>query len=259
MAAVPTDRELRRRARGLANVFKWPIWLAQLAGVVVATPVAITILLLTMQLPAPARFVLGLVTFVAVGTVTYLIAFQPRTRQALEVFVWLGEREIDQFSRETDSRFPGTTRGAGRWLERHPEVAADLQQRVDVLLMAGEFDQAAEAARRLPATTAWERFTRELQIDHVERVLGSGDERPEVRVAAAALETPEELREADALLAWSDANRRALAGGDWREPLVAARRRLGANADGTLRRARLLRGYATALAVVGALLAFLHL
>jgi hypothetical protein len=46
MAAVPTDRELRRRARGLADVFEWPIWLAQLAGVIVATPPAITVLLL---------------------------------------------------------------------------------------------------------------------------------------------------------------------------------------------------------------------
>ncbi len=87
---------------------------------------------------------------------------------------------------------------------------------------------------------------------HVERVLGSGVERPEVRTAADDLERPEERREADALLAWAEANRRVIAGGDWREPLVEARRRLGTHADGTLLRSRLAAGYAVVLVVLGA-------
>jgi hypothetical protein len=99
---------------------------------------------------------------------------------------------------------------------------------------------------------------RELQIDHVERVLGSNEGRPEVGAAAAALESPEELREADALLAWAEANRRILVGSDWRAPLVEARRTLGKHADRTLLRSRLVRGYALALTVVGAFLAALH-
>jgi len=131
--------------------------------------------------------------------------------------------------------------------------------RVDVLLMACAYEQAAEAARGLPGTTPWEGFSRELQIDHVDRVLESNDERAEVRVAAAALESPQELLEADALLAWADANRRILAGDDWRTPLIAARHKLGKHADRILLRSRLVRGYTIALTVVGAFLDALHL
>ena len=125
--------------------------------------------------------------------------------------------------------------------------------------MAGEFEQAVEAARRLPVDTSWERFSRELQIDHVERVLGSKVERSEVRAAADELESPEERREADALLAWAEANRRVFAGDDWREPLIEVRRRLGAHVNGTLFRSRLVQSYAIILALVGAALAVLHL
>jgi len=243
----------------LATVFDWPIRIAQLSGVAVATPAALTVLLRADGFPGLGRFLLGMATFVAVGLLVFLAAFRPRTRQALEVFAWIGEREIDQFNEQTHSRFPGTSRAAERWIERHPEAAHELQQGVDVLLMAGEYEQAAEAARRLPTETAWERFSRELQIDHVLRVLGSNVERPGVRAAADELENPEERMEADALLAWADANRRVLAGGDWREPLVAARRQLGAHADGTLMRSRLAAMYAIVLAMVGAALALLHL
>ncbi len=93
----------------------------------------------------------------------------------------------------------------------------------------------------------------------MERVLGSSVERPEVRAAADALESAEERREADALLAWAEANRRVIAGGDWREPLVDARRRLRAHADRTLLRSRLAAGYAIVLAVVGSALILIQL
>jgi hypothetical protein len=58
--------------------------------VIVATPAAITVLLLTQGLPPLAPFVAGLATFVIVGSATYLVAFRSGTRRALEVFAWLG-------------------------------------------------------------------------------------------------------------------------------------------------------------------------
>ena len=59
------------------------------------------------------------------------------------------------------------------------------------------------------------------------------------------------------LLAWAEANSR-VSQADWREPLVDARRRLGAHVDGTLLRSRIAASYATVLALVGAALALLR-
>jgi hypothetical protein len=84
---VSSDEDRRRNPVPLAGRLKWPFRRAQLAAVVVATPVATTVLLVAHELPAPLRFALELPVFVAVAFAAFVAALGPRTRPALEAFM----------------------------------------------------------------------------------------------------------------------------------------------------------------------------
>jgi hypothetical protein len=126
------------------------------------------VLLLTDGLPSPARFLLTVAASTALGLGVFLVALPPRTRQALETFAWIGERDLDRFIRETRSYPPTSAKAARTWLEQHPESADNAGHRVDVLLAAGELEPARSTAERRPSSTPWERFLREVQLDYVD-------------------------------------------------------------------------------------------
>ena len=245
------DEDRRRNPAPLAERLKWPLRRAQLAGVVVATPVATTVLLVAHELSAPLRFALGLPVFVAVAFASFVVALGSRTRLALEAFTWIGEHDLDRFIRATGSHPPTTAPAARRWLEGHPETPETGLHRVDVLLFAGEVEEARAVAERMPLGTAWQRFERELQREYVARAAGD-EENAALADAAEALTDPRERRTADVSVATGTAVRAAAAGGDWRRPLAEARQRLGSEARGTFYRSRLARQVGYVFAITGA-------
>jgi hypothetical protein len=256
---VTSEREYRRRATPLAQRFKRSIHLAQVASVVVATVSTTTVMLLTRDLPGPVRLVIAVALSTALGIGAFLLALTPRTRRALEAFSWVGERDMDRFIRETGSRPPTSTRGARRWLADHRETAKNAGHRTDVHLVVGEIEEARRSAELMPTSTPWEVFQREVQLDYIDRVAGLAEARPGLAQAAARLELPEEQRHAEVQLAWAESSRLALAGGDWRAPLVESRARLGDVANGMLLRSRVVRAHATILVIVTILGALLQL
>ena len=248
---MESERERIRRVAPVGEAFKWPLRRAQAAGVIVGTPLASTILLATHDAAGALRFALSFAAFVVAALATFVVALGPRTRDALQLFTWIGEHDLDRFLRETGARPPTSEGRARRWLEEHP-TAPDAH-RVDVLLLAGETSQARLVAEGLPARTPMERFERALQLEYAARVTGAA-ENADLAAAAAALDDPTERRRAVAAFAVTRAGRVAGDGGDWREPLVEARRELGREPASTFARSRLVRQVALVYVVVGAAL-----
>ena len=256
---MSSDRERRLRTAPLAHRVTWPIRRAQIAAIVVAVPAGLTVSLLTADLPTAARFALSMLVYLAVALATFVVALGPRTRAALEAFVWIGEHDLDRFIRDTGSPPPTSVRSARRWLEAHPDAAGTDLHRVDVLIVVGELEEADAVARRMPEGTPRERFERSLQLAYVGRTAGEDVDIALLSGLASALDDHGERHVAAAAVATLDAGRAALAGEDWREPLVEARRRLGPGATRTVLRSRLLRGVGIVLGTAGLLVVGLPL
>jgi hypothetical protein len=173
----------------------------------------------------------------------------PASRRAFEAFSWLGEQELAALRDLTRERVPHSSGAARSWLERHP-LASDEPQlirslRIEMLLLAGRVEAARAAADDRPApASADDRFAhaadRELvawwadEANREQRLADLG--------AAAAAIVPSDgdarLR-ADVSFATAQLRERAVAGApplDVLAPLVDVRARLGARADGLVRR-----------------------
>lgn len=180
------------------------------------------------------------------ATEAYVRAMPPRSRRAFEAFSWLGEWELAR-ARATVGGVPTTPEDAASWLAAHPEGAIvnrdALPIRVEILVLAGQFDEARAAIERLPDTTPWDRFERAALADLVDwRVGGDGDLAAMHSTAEAIqpLDGDERLR-AEVTIAVAEVRRlmadgRAAAG-DAAQPLLDVRPRLGRRADGQVGRA----------------------
>ncbi|MBF6606909.1 MAG: hypothetical protein IVW53_15185 [Chloroflexi bacterium] len=176
--------------------------------------------------------------------VTFGVAwvFRPRPiARALEAYRWSARAAADRWRRLTGEPIPRTPSAARAWLETHPAVRRpeDLA-RIELLVWIGEFEAARRVVATLPERTPMERFDRALERAFVGFVADRDGDLEPVRRALGELEAgptasdPDQLRLADLLLAVEDARQRAVYGGDWLEPLLAARDRLGASVDGLL-------------------------
>lgn len=183
------------------------------------------------------------------ATEAYIRAMTPRSRRAFEAFSWLGEWELAR-ARATVGGVPTSPEDAASWLAAHPEGAiTNLDQlpiRIEILLLAGRFDDARSAIDRLPDTTAWERFERAALSDLADWRAGGEGDLAAMESAAEQIrpaDGDERLR-ADVTIAVAKVRRRMADGratpGDAVAPLVDVRRRLGQRANGQVGRA--LRG-----------------
>ena len=106
------------------------------------------------------------------GTEAYLRALQPRSRRAMEAFMWLGQQSHAAARSASGGGIPTTRAGAAAWLRRRPprdDDPAELQGlRVDVLLLAGRIAEARAAAEALPTATPDERFAHAAARDLVD-------------------------------------------------------------------------------------------
>ena len=180
------------------------------------------------------------------ATEAYIRFMPPRSRRAFEAFSWLGEWELAR-ARSIVGGIPTSPDAADRWLATHPEGSIvnldELPIRVEILLLAGRFEDARAGIDRLPAITPWARFERAALADLVDwRAGGPGD----VGAMDAAAEEihprdgDERLR-ADVTIAVAKVRRLMADGragaGDAAQPLLDVRPRLGHRADGQVGRA----------------------
>jgi len=225
----PSTPEQRLFALGKALRHAW--WPRQLAAIAIATPVALAPAIF---FPHGADFLTVPLVLVAAALGLQWLFLGRRLRAAMEAFSWVGRWEWLRARAEFGDPFPSSPHAArsfvgGGELPRHPAA-------VDLLVGAGDYEAARRLADELPADTEWERFERQSQRAWVEWVVtGADDGRPEAEAAADKLDDPEDRLRAEAVLALAAARERFVAGGDWKEPLVGVRERIGTRADGILR------------------------
>jgi hypothetical protein len=179
----------------------------------------------------PSLTVLGLIgvasLVVAMACMAFLpsLVLAPGKRAALAAHAWLGAREVARAfgSRDAARHLPTTPEVIGPWLAANPETDANREAHVELHLMRGDWDAARAAIDRMPDASPRDRFAREMS-DAMLRFYRDGDaDVTAARAAADALPPGTEAVEARVALATLEARRR-LPDGDWREPLVQARR-----------------------------------
>jgi len=179
----------------------------------------------------PSLTLLGFLGVLALALAMACMAFLPSLlldsakRAALAAHAWLGARETARAfgSRNAVRGLPTTKEAIGPWIASHPEADANREVHVELQLMRGDWEAARAAIERLPHASPRDRFTREM-LDAMLRYQMSGDaDDRAARSAADAIPPGIDAVEARLALATLEARRR-LPGGDWREPLVAARR-----------------------------------
>jgi hypothetical protein len=186
-------------------------------------------------------WVVTILGFIAAGVIFAIVTFgvaallRPRRQaRALELYRWVGRWDWLRWRKITGVDVPNTPGRARAWLESQPAVrgAGDVA-RVEMLVWVGEFDTARRVAASLPIDTPGDRFERELQLAFVDFV-ATGDGDLEAPRAALAELVERERRVAQASLAVEAARRRAAAGEEFMEPLLAARESFGSELDGFL-------------------------
>ena len=232
--------------------------LAALVAFVIAWT-AFPIALSLAGLPRVVTTIVSIALGAALGTEAYIRAMPSRSRRAFEAFSWLGEWELRQAGASLVNPIPTSPREARDWLARHPETPEDRWIRVEVLLLAGQLEEARECAERMPAGAPLERWARASAIDAVGWQSGGDGDVPGLEAAAAELlpaDGDDRLR-AEVSIASAKVRRLMADGrstpGDALEPLLAVRPRLGRRADGQVGRA-LRRRLFTTILVVGLVL-----
>lgn len=239
----PPSRVLvpKRRTGLLATAFRramsiGPITTSELAAVVTIGGLGLAAPFI--RLPVPG--VVAAVAFVAIGTVlgseAAIRAIPRRVRRGVEAVSFVGGWEQRRARALGIKSIPTTPEAAGRWLEAHPERPEDRWFRIEVLLVAGRLDEAAEVAARLPADTPWERFDRVLNDDWIAWSGGDDGNPAAVREAAAGVgaDGDETRLRAEVAATIMEARRLAADGGDAIAPLAAVRDRLGDHPDARL-------------------------
>ncbi len=179
----------------------------------------------------PSLTVLGLIGVGGLAVAMACMAFLPalvlagEKRAALAAHVWLGAREATRAlgSRDAIRSVPTSPDAIGPWIAANPETDANREVHVELHLMRGDWDAARAAIERIPADTPRDRFSREA-ADALLRYHRDGDtDVTAARAAADALPPGADAIEARLALATIEARSR-LPNGDWREPLIEARR-----------------------------------
>lgn len=246
---VPADMSDRVRARSFGIVARaiyepaqvGPLRTTELAAVV-AMVVTWTVIAF---LPTPNRVIniaLAIVVSAALATEAYIRAMPDPMRRAYEAFSWFGEWELARFRALTGSGVPLKQGAARRWLRDHPERPEIVGFRAEVMLFAGQFDEARAAVERMPAGDAFARFERVSLSEVIDWMSGGDGDLPGLEAAVAdlgPLTTDDRLR-GEVALATARVRHLAVEGPlstATLAPLREVRTLLGKRADGQVGRA----------------------
>ena len=202
--------------------------------------------------PWPVVLVLGTGFFVVVAAELNYFALPRRIRLAWEGWSMVGDPEMKRWQATIGTPIPIGTPAVQRWLEANPETPENRWARSELLVIAGQMDEARAVAERLPDSTEWERFESAAQIQFVDWVEGHDADMEQFEAMAEAVGQSESQERwlARAMVASARARDIAVRGGDWTAPLIDIRRRAGPLADGLLR-AQLRRRTYSVMLIVG--------
>lgn len=151
----------------------------------------------------------------------------PRDRAAAAAHAWIGAREVRRLlgSASAARGIPTTPAEANEWLATNPDVPRTRTLRVDLLVLAGRFDEARRVADHLPRRTPLEAYRHAEATALIDEQSGHAVDLTALRSAALRIPAGAERSEGRASLAVFEA-RRLIGRGDWRAPLVAVRREI---------------------------------
>lgn len=204
-----------------------PAALGVISGTLVSTTATLWIGRSALELGWP---VLPLLVFALVAAPVWLVSTPRRVSQALESLTWLVGRESERWQAIIGRRLPIPARSVPRLFARLPDTDEVRPLRVELLAGMGRIDEARAELARLPLETPSERFEHAVLREHVSFCGSAPDERQAIRAALDELTDEEARLEGEAHLAYADARRAALAGGDALAPLVAIRPAIGSRA-----------------------------
>ncbi len=194
-----------------------------------------------LPLPDPLEPVVQVLAGTLLGSEARLHVRPARVRKAYEAFSWLGEWELDRAREANPHGVPTSPPAAERWLRDLPERPDTRWIRVEVLALLMRLDEARQVAETMPAGTAWERFERISSLDLIDWLAGSEGHPRALQAAAEEVRAdgPEMHLRAEVAVAVRAVARHVAEHGPEHAlgPLVEVRERLGARADGQLRRA----------------------
>jgi hypothetical protein len=220
-------------------------------------------LVIPRPIPEPIRLAILVALGAVVGAEAWIRSVPAPARRAFEAFSWLGEWEHARVRAETGAGVPTSALAARRWLDARAERPDERWLRVEVLLLAGEIEEARAVAARMPDGSPQQRLDRALALDLADWFAGGDGDLEAAELAAAELPEGDEDARLRAAVAIAAARvRRRLASGEDAitagAPLRDVRERLGRRADGQLGRA-MRRRLQWALLAVGAVIAGLSL
>jgi hypothetical protein len=250
-AGGPTGRGVPRSFNTIGEAMRepsriGPFGMSELAALVVLVGAGLLLLAGAMAgLPAIVGYGLAVFAGSALATEAWMRAMAMRTRRSMEAFMWLGEWDVAQAKVLTGGGVPTSRAGAEQWLARHPATAGEpvivQALRVELSLLAGRVREARPLVESLPDGTPDERFTRLALADLVAWWTAEGDRLEDMATALTEIVPPdgEERLRAEVTLAIARARHLAVVDPPVDDPLVpllAVRERLGARADGIVRR-----------------------
>ena len=216
-----------------------PIPISELASLAATVVAVLGVGLL--GLPWPLEPVVQIAAGTLAGVEARILVRPSRAQRAFEAFSWLGEWEFQRVRALTGREVPLTPPAAEKWLEWFPDRPEARWIRVEILCLLYRLDEARQIAETMPTETAYDRFERVYALDLVDWMAGGDGDPAAVRAAAAELDRADEdtVLRAEVAIAVRETARSAAAIGPEgaAEPLARVRKRLGARADGQLRRA----------------------
>ena len=247
LAAATADP---RSPNALPNAFRQgaligPFGQPELAMLATFVVVSIVVpFLLPRDAPIWLRVLTLAIAAAVLGTEAYVRSMPTRTRLAFEAFSWLGEWELAR-ARRAIGRIPISPDAATRWLDAHPEGPIsnldELPIRIEILTLAGRFDDGRRLAEQLPTPDAWSRFEQAALLDLVDWRAGGDGNVARMRALASEIEPADgdDRLHAEVTIAAGESRRRAASGAspDALAPLVEVRSLLGRRADGQVGRA----------------------
>jgi len=187
--------------------------------------------------PWPVVLVGGTGFFAVVASELSYLAMPTRVRLAWEGWSMVGDPEMKRWQATFGRPIPVSTAAVQRWLAANPETADNRWARSELLVIAGQMDEARAVIGRLPDSAGWERFERTDQMAFVDWVEGRDIDLDGLEALAETVGTLDSAERwlARAMVASARARDAAVRGGDWAAPLNDLRRRAGSLADGLLR------------------------
>ncbi len=216
-------REALRRPQSVGP-FSIPV-VAGLASGIIASFVVDA--LLFERVDTPWRQFVDALAFAIVAAPVWLGIQRRDVRHAIEVMTWLNGWETERWQGEIGRRLPALPRATPAILASLPDTMGLRPLRIELLAVAGQWDEARHRLEQLPTDTPWQRFERAALAEWISFLSGGPEVIGPMRVSATQVDDTERSLVARAMVAAAEARRAAVDNGDPVGSLAALHPALG--------------------------------